>query len=386
MPWRARTIVNERLNFIAELQREDASFSEVCRRFGISRRTGYKWQGRYEAEGPSGLESRPSIASECPHKTPPDVIERLVALRKEHPTWGPKKLRAVVESEGLAPPAASTVGELLKRYGLVRPRRRRPVPPRLGTERGEAEHPNDIWCIDFKGHFALGDRSRCYPLTLSDAASRYLLKCEGLFETHAAPVRLHVERAFREFGLPWRIRSDNGPPFATMAMGGLSELAVWWIRIGITPERTDPGHPEQNGRHERMHRTLKAETATEPAECLREQQRIFDQWRHCYNDVRPHEALEQRPPCSRYSSSTRVMPATERSPEYPATMKVRRLDERGRLRFANQTSSTVISRWLAREPVGLEEIDEDTFHIWYGPLRLACVTLGARPFTLSPLR
>lgn len=280
----------------------------------------------------------------------------------------------------------STVGEILTRHGLVRPRRRRPVPPRVATDRDEAQHANDTWCVDFKGHFALGDRTRCYPLTLTDEVSRYLLKCEGLAKTDAAPVKLHLERAFREFGLPWRIRSDNGPPFATLAMGGLSQLAVWWIRLGITPERIRPGHPEENGRHERMHRTLKAETTAPAAATLAAQQRVLDQFRHRYNDVRPHEALGQRPPRSCYTSSTRLMPAVLRSPEYPSQMKVRRVDETGRMRFAGQSKSTTISAWLAHEPVGLGEIEDDTFKLWYGPLLLARVTLGARPFSFSPLR
>lgn len=387
MAWRVRTVVNERLKFIAELQVGDASFSDLCRRYGVSRRTGYKWQARYEAEGPAGLESRASVATQCPHKTAPEVIGRLLALRKEYPTWGPKKLRALVESEGMKPPAVSTVAEILARHGLIRPLRRRPVPPHAtGTERAEAEHPNDIWCIDFKGHFALGDRTRCTPLTLTDEMSRYLLKCEGLVKTNAEAVRPHIELAFREFGLPWRIRSDNGPPFVTLAMGGLSELAVWWIRLGITPERIEPGHPEQNGRHERMHRTLSDETAVTPEHTMAQQQPAFDRFRHRFNDVRPHEALGQRTPRSSYTISNRVMPAVLKSPEYPPGMKVRRCNEHGCIRFAGQTNNTRLSTWLAREPVGVEQVEEDTFRVWYGPLLLARVTLGAKPFSFTPLR
>lgn len=204
-------------------------------------------------------------------------------------------------------------------------------------------------------------------------------------KTNAPAVRIHLERAFREFGLPWRIRSDSGPPFATMAMGGISELAIWWIRLGITPERIAPSHPEQNGRHERMHRTLQA-AISPAAPNLREQQPNLDRFRHEFNDVRPHEALGQRTPRSAYSCSSRVMPSTERSPEYPSSMKVRRADETGRIRFAGQAASTTISAWLAHEPIGLEEIESDTYRLWYGPLPLAEVTLGARPFSLVPLK
>lgn len=238
-----------------------------------------------------------------------------------------------------------------------------------------------------QGHFALLDKTRCYPLTISDQESRYLLKCESVNKQDTPYVKIHFERAFREYGLPLRMRSDNGPPFASNGIGGLSELSVWWIKLGITPERIEPGHPEQNGRHERMHRTLGEETAQPPRENAQEQQLAFDRFRAQYNDVRPHEALEQRTPSSRYSPSPRAMPASLKSPEYPDEMKVRRLDAQGRLllRKDNQNKTT-LTKLLANEPVGLLETGEDLFDIYYGSTLLAHVSLRAKEVRFESVR
>ncbi|HEU4533485.1 MAG TPA: helix-turn-helix domain-containing protein [Polyangiaceae bacterium] len=256
----------ERVRFLALLNASDEPFAAFCRQFGISRKTGYKWVERYEQAGPAGLHDRPPVARACPHRTPEPLVRALCELRKQHPSWGPKKLRARLEVLGQAAlPAPSTLGSLLKANGLIRPRRRRAYPPPDRGLLAPVPRPNDTWCVDVKGHFALGDKTRCYPLTVTDHATRYLLGCEALATADERAVRPHFERLFRAFGLPARIRSDNGPPFATVGFGGLSALAVWWIKLGIVPERIEPGHPEQNGRHERMHRTLKAE-ATRPPE------------------------------------------------------------------------------------------------------------------------
>jgi transposase InsO family protein len=368
--------MDERVQFISLVNDSDETFSALCERFGISRKTGYKWVARYEARGPAGLQEQRPVAHSFPHRIREDVLHRLIELRKEHPKWGPKKLRARLEALGLAVvPAASTIGDALKKHGLIRPRRRRVHPPMHPRPIAPTANANDTWCVDFKGHFALGDKTRCHPLTLTDHVTRYLLKCEGLAKADDAAVRPHFERAFCEFGLPTRIRSDNGPPFATPGIGGLSALSVWWIRLGIIPERIEPGHPEQNGRHERMHRTLKDDVASPAAASMIEQQRAFDRFRRVYNDERPHEALEMRTPSSRYTPSRRAMPEAPRSPEYPDTMQVRKLDNVGRLKFAGQTSKTRVSRLLAREPVGLEPIDEDRWELFYGPVLLAEVAL-----------
>jgi putative transposase len=363
--------MDERIRLIALINEGQTSVSELSRAFGISRKTVYKWMARYEQLGAAGLVDGTTVAHHHPHATPDGVVSALVELRKERPTWGPRKLRARLAQLGVTVPAASTIGELLKKHGLIRPRRRRVYPPRMPSELAETTRPNDTWCVDFKGHFVLGDKTRCYPLTLTDQVSRYLLKCESVERQDWAHVKVHFERAFREYGLPWRIRSDNGPPFATAGIGGLSELSVWWIKLGIQPERIEPGHPEQNGRHERMHRTLAEETARPPHHNAVEQQLVFDRFRADYNDIRPHEALGQTTPSSHYTASTRPMPEVLKSPEYPEGTKVRKLDSQGRINLPRSDNKTNISTLLKNEPVGLVEHEADHFQLFYGSVLLA---------------
>lgn len=371
MPWREICPMEERMSFLVQVNESDESLSALCRRFGISRKTGYKWIERYEADGPSGLVDRRPLALSHPERVPDALVDAMVAVRKEYPFWGPKKILAWLEKHQpeQAWPAASTISDKLKAQGLIRPRRRRIRAPMSLDPLAAADQPNDTWCTDFKGHFALsGDKTRCYPLTLTDQHTRYLLKCEGMAEPRFETVKHHLELAFREYGMPTRIRSDNGPPFASLAVGGLSKLSVWWLQLGIVPERIEPGKPQQNGRHERMHRTLKQETANPPAGSMLEQQRRFDSFRHVFNDERPHEALGQRTPASRYGTSRRAFPDKLRSPVYPETMTVRRIDASGRISFHGLHLLTVL---LAGQPVGLEPVDDDTWEVFYGPILLA---------------
>ncbi len=379
--------MDERIHFISLVNESDETFTELCARFGISRKTGYKWVERYESRGAEGLSERRPVAQSCPHRITPEMLNRIIELRKEHPKWGPKKLRARLETLGIAAvPAPSTIGDALKKHGLIRARRRRVHPPMHAMRIVGADHPNDTWCVDFKGHFVVADGTRCYPLTLTDHASRYLLKCEGLIKADEKAARPHFDRAFREFGLPTRMRSDNGPPFASVGIGGLSELSVWWIKLGITPERIEPGHPEQNGRHERMHRTLKDEVASPPAASIAAQQRAFDIFRGIYNSERPHESLEMKAPITRYTASRRAMPERVSSPEYPSSMKVKKLDRQGRFQFAGLKTKTPISKLLAGEPVGLEPIDEDRWKVFYGPVALAELALKSGTLGFEKLR
>jgi len=358
------------MRFIVAVDEGDEPFAELCRRFGISRKTGYKWLERYETSGPGGLEDKPPVARNRPHRLDDELADLFVLARKEHPTWGPKKLRAFVSAQRpeLVVPASSTIGELLKNRGLIRPRRRRLRVPLHSSPLESSARPNGVWCPDVKGHFALGEGKRCHPLTITDEYSRYLLTCEGMYEPKNKPVRDHFERVFREFGVPERIRTDNGVPFATNAAGGLSPLSLWWIKLGIVPERIEPGKPEQNGRHERMHRTLKDE-ATKPAcATMAEQQREFDRFRHEYNDLRPHEALQQKPPAKVYATSARAYPETLKSPEYGSDFIVRKTDEAGRL--SRPGKLLLLYRPLAREPVGLREVDDARWEVFYGPVEL----------------
>lgn len=382
MPWKETCLVDERIRFIAAVKEDPrGNFTRLCERFGISRAKGYKWLARYQALGPAGLEDKKPVPLECPHKTPDAVVDVILGLRKQHPFDGPKKLRAMMlamAGDEVVVPAASTIGDILGRHGLVRPRRARLRVPPSTNPLEHATLPNDVWCTDFKGHFPLGDGTRCHPLTITDAATRYLVKCEGLVQPRHVPVREQFELAFREFGLPRAIRSDNGPPFASKAVGGLSELAVWWIQLGIVPERIEPGQPQQNGRHERFHRTLKEQTASPPLATLPDQQRSFDLFRADYNDRRPHEALGQTPPAKHYEPSLRPMPERPRSPEYADDFTVRWVNESGMISWKG--TSLYLAQLLGRQPVGLRQIADEEWELHYGPILLGYLLLrGGRP-------
>jgi transposase InsO family protein len=373
MPWKESRAVDERVRFIAACVESDDTFAEICRRYGVSRPTGYKWIKRYEERGPAGLLDQPPVAYVHRLQTPADLVDAIVQLRKQRPFWGPKKLLARLRE--LEPerswPAASTIGEVLKRNGLIRPRRRRPRVPSGVTPIERGTTPNDVWCADFKGHFALGDRTRCHPLTISDEFSRYVLKCEALARAKGPPVRAHFELAFREFGLPLGMRTDNGPPFASTAVGGLSELSVWWIQLGIRPLRIDPGEPQQNGVHERMHRTLKQETTHSPGDTQADQQRVFDRFRREFNDERPHEALAMRPPTRVYTPSPRSFPDHVRQPEYGPGFVVRRCNHAG---SASVRGIHVhFTRLLSYANVGVTECADGRWEICYGPVLLGHV-------------
>jgi putative transposase len=377
VPWKDIRPVDERVRFIAAVKEDPrGNFAELCRRFGIHRSKGYKWLQRYRELGPAGLQDRPPVARSCPHKTPDDVVDRIVAMRKEHPWDGPKKLRERLMGAGLDPkraPAASTIGEILDRYGLIRPRRARLRVPPHPSPLEPCSEPNELWCVDFKGHFACGDGQRCHPLTITDAASRFLIKCEGLTQPKHEPTQRQFELAFREFGLPTRIRSDNGAPFATNTLGGLSRLSVWWIQLGIVPERIEPGQPQQNGRHERFHRTLKEQTAQPPAESVVAQQRVFDRFRADYNEHRPHEALGQTAPAKHYEPSFRLLPDRPRPPEYSGDFEVRHVGQHGMFHWKG--THVYLNQLLASQPVGLRQTDEDEWELFYGPLLIAYVLL-----------
>ena len=257
MPWQETLLMDQRVQFIADYQRDVASVAELCARFGVSRKTGYKWIDRYEAEGAPGLTDRSRRPHGCAHQTEERIVTALLDARRHHPTWGAKKLlRILAKRYPTWPlPARSTASDLLQRHGLVTHRRRRQFPSHPGRPLTPMTAPNEIWTADFKGQFLTRNGLYCYPLTIVDGFSRYLLACQGLVSTRVALARSVFQRLFTEHGLPRIIRTDNGVPFATTALGRLSLLSVWWIRLGIYPELIEPAHPEQNGRHERMHRT-----------------------------------------------------------------------------------------------------------------------------------
>jgi putative transposase len=371
MPWMEVTLVAERLRFIFSVDSdENHNFAAICRSFNISRKTGYKWIKRYEKYGEAGLEDDSHIPLYIPHRVSIDIVTMLIEARKLHPTWGPKKLKNLLEGKhpDIKFPACSTIGEWLHSYGLIHSKKQRIKTPVFDKPLTHGLGPNDLWCADFKGNFLMGDAKKCYPLTITDEYSRFLLKCEGLLEPKEDPTHLHFELCFREYGLPNRIKTDNGVPFATTAVGGLSKLSIWWIKQGIQTERIEPGHPEQNGRHERMHRTLKAESTKPPGSNILEQQLKFDRFRGEYNLERPHEALNQKTPNSQYQTSNREYRENLKDVEYGDEYERRRVQPGGDITW--QGSSVKIGIVLTREIVGIKEKEENCWEAYYGPVKL----------------
>jgi len=376
MGWRETCTVDERMRFMLALERREETFAALCRRFGVSRKTGYKWQERYVAAGVEGLVDRSRAPHAHPQAVSVTVAERCVALRRAHPTWGPVKVRAYLERRdpAVAWPASSTIGELFDREGLTVKRHLRRRSPPSSAPFGDCHGANDVWCIDFKGWFLTGDGTHCEPLTLADAASRYLLRCQALGrcdDEHVWPV---LDAAFREFGLPQRLRSDNGPPFASCGAGGLSKLSVKVIKAGVMPERIAPGKPQQNGRLERLHLTLLQDTAKPPARSLRQQLERFRAFQRIYNEERPHQALGNDTPAAHYVASQRRFDGVLREPEYDPDRVVRRVRPNGAIRWKDK--EIYISAALIGEPVALIERDEG-WQVVFGPLLLGAIAHGA---------
>jgi transposase InsO family protein len=341
-----------RKQFIDEYMQRETSLAELCRRYGVSRKTGHKWVARFLEGCELGDRSR------RPHKSPTAVAawleEAIVTARRQRPRWGPRKLRAALlrSNPGAELPSVSTFAMIFKRNGLVTPRRRRRRTPPSSVPLAHATAPNALWCIDFKGDFAVG-RTRCYPLTVMDAYSRFLIACVALSSTKATPVRRALEAAFEDFGLPAAIRSDNGSPFASTGPCGLSELSAWWARLGIRHERIESGKPQQNGRLERMHLTLKLDAAMPPQSTLRAQQRALDRFRREYNELRPHEALRNGVPADFYERSRTVLPVPPwgRDFEYPEHYERVRINKAGGFEWNGR--SIFVSAALRHQTLGL---------------------------------
>lgn len=367
MPWLQADPMTERVKFIAAHAAGLFTMSELCSRFGVSRPTGYDWVARFAAEGPRGLEDRSHAPYRCPHRMPDEVQGLLLDARYAHPTWGSAKLRAWVARRNpeVTLPARSKIDDLLRRNGLLcERRRRRGTSAHPGAVPLVAYAPNDLWTIDFKGEFRVGDGALCYPLTVQDACTRFLTGCKILSSTASDPVRHALEAIYRELGLPRRMRSDNGQPFtAHSAWRGLGRLGVWWIQLGIVHERITPGRPQENPRHERMHRTLKAETARPPQANLAQQQARSDAFRAEYNLERPHESLGQNTPASLYSPSPRPFPDRIADPQYAGHCEKRRVGSNGCFTFRGHTIS--LSQSLAEHWIALEETDDQVWSILF---------------------
>ncbi len=374
MPWRETDRMCEKVKFISDYLKEEESFTELCEVYAISRKTGYKWVKRYEEGGLEALRERSRARKRHPNATRDEVVKKILAARRQHPLWGPKKLLIVLERKysSIDFPATSTIGEILQRNGMIKKRRLRKRSSPHKEPLRVYDSPNAVWCADFKGDFPVSGK-RCCPLTITDGFSRYLLKCKVLKSSTLTPTQRVFESAFREYGLPDAIRTDNGAPFSTVAPAGLSRLAVWWIRLGIFPERIMPARPDQNGRHERMHRTLKAATAKPPRPSFQAQQRAFDRFRKEYNEVRPHEALGQEVPASLYMPSGRSYPRKLPQPEYPDEFQVQKAYPNGMISFAGTqwyVSGAVRGEWL-----GLQELSEQRWMVYFGEVELGIADL-----------
>lgn len=370
MPWKETSPMNEKMHFVSDVLREFETITDLCMQYDISRKTAYKWIDRYMERGPGGLEEISRKPRHSPNETDPEIIEAFLELRHRHPTWGGKKLLEIVHRrhDSWDLPARATVQDILKRSGMVPIRRFRRRIGHPGKPTSSILAPNDVWSADFKGQFKTRDGVYCFPLTVTDNFSRYLLGCQGLHSTAVSGAKPVFTRLFQEFGLPIRIRTDNGVPFATNSLARLSSLSAWWIRLGVLPELIEPGKPQQNGRHERMHRTLKAETTRPPAGSLGAQQRKFNTFREEFNNERPHEALDQQTPASRYSPSPRPMPDKTPPLVYPDRFEVRYVSGNGAIRW--NSDWVQVSTVCSGEYIGFEEIDDGVWNVFFGPLKL----------------
>jgi len=374
MPWIEIRPMDQKILFIADYLRDSYTFKDLCMMYGISRKTGYKWVNRYTEFGADGLQERSRQPHNSPLRIPYRIREEIIRVRLDR-HWkrtppGPKKIKVLLGREHPARdvPSETSIYNILKKEGLVRPQKQRRRVAPAQQPFSPVHDPNDVWSTDFKGQFKTMDGTWCYPLTVMDHKSRFLLNCKGFDGTKFEPTKAAFENLFREYGLPWRIRTDNGVPFASIATGGLSRLSMWWVRLGIMPERIEPGKPQQNGRHERMHRTLKEAVVIPPAATVKHQQKLFDTFRHDYNHKRPHEGLDQKTPASQYQASLRSMP--EKLPElvYPGYFKIALVHHNGVIH--HQGHRVYVSGLLRKERVGLEEISDGVWSVYYGPIQL----------------
>lgn len=373
MPWKVRSSMGVRKEFIERLLGGER-MAQLCSEFGVSRKTGYKFKNRYFIEGESGLFDR-SRAPKHPGIKTPESIERLIiAVKRAHPSWGAKKVEVELKRKhhGVKFPTMWTIHTILDRHNLVTRRlRKRRVWP-FPEDLTQSQVPNDVWCADFKGHFRLGDHSWCYPLTISDHFSRFLIGCEGLERIDTRETCKIFEEAFRTYGLPGVIRTDNGIPFASPSVSGLSLLSVWWMRLGIRVERIAKGHPEQNSRHERMHLTLKQETTRPAALNNIQQQERFDRFREEYNDRRPHEALNMKCPAEIYTPSNRIYPGQLEDLEYPMHDMEAKVSSGGHVSILKHRC-IFIGKPLSGQMVGLREIDPGQWLVSFMDLDLGII-------------
>jgi putative transposase len=383
MPWQETSPMDLRSQFVREFASGSFTMTELAEAYRIAPKTGYKWVHRHAKGGVLALADQSRRPHSCPHATPATVTQALVEGRRQHPTWGAPKLIAWLARRDPATvwPASSTACALLHQAGLVR--RRRPRRPRVAREPrlSVPVAPNDLWTVDYKGEFRTGDAVWCYPLTLRDGVSRYVLRIDALTGPTYRETRRRFSLAFAEYGLPLGIRSDNGTPFASTGLAGLSQLAVWWLQLGIRPERILPGHPEQNGAHEQFHAVLKAETTRPPAQTAAAQQRRFGRFRCEYNEDRPHQALDHTTPATHYRPSPRVLPVRLPGFDYLGHFEVRRVGSNGCVVWHQR--GLFLGRALVGHDIGFDEIADGVWAVHVGPLRIA--HFDARTYSVTAL-
>lgn len=372
MPWKEIHVSDQRLRFIAAVKSGDESFAALCRHFGISRPTGYKWLTRYETASLDGLKDHSSAPHTSPQTTPTAIHDAILEAKRLHRKWGPALLRAhLQQTKPDTPwPATSTFGSILQAAGLTTTRPRTPNPPHQPRHLTPTTGNNSVWSMDFKGWFRTQDSQICYPFTLLDTTSRFLLRCQALAKTDTALVQPLLYAAFAEFGLPTVIRSDNGSPFASNGLARLSRLAIWCLTYGVRPEYTTPGHPQENGRLERFHGTLNRDLTYAPAATMAAQQRAFDAYRQEYNHVRPHSALGYHPPATVYTRSTRLVPEVPPGPfDYPEAMLVRFVHTNACIKWRG--SLIYVSEAFQGQRVGLSPLTEQFYALYVGILPVA---------------
>lgn len=373
MAWRVTNVIEQRKEFINEFLRNEFSLADLCRRFEISRKCGYKWIQRFQEEGYDGLKNRSRAPSHQPGETSDEFVKKILEVKNRYRKWGPKKIFAFFKNngdcEGL--PSTTTIGNILDKNGLVIPRKLRKRMPTKTDPLSHSTKPNDVWCIDFKGWFKTKEGVKCDPLTLTDAYSRFLLYCGKLPLNTVNHVWDILSKVFRENGLPLFLRHDNGPPFATCGPGRLSRLSVKLIKAGVIPEWIDPGKPQQNGRHERMHLTLKQEGVFPGELSLEEQQIKFNEFKQYYNFQRPHESLNQKPPGIVYVPSERVWRGEFKVPEYTGECLVKKV--RGRGQIAWKGSDIYIGKALIDEYIGIKENEKGELEAYFGPVFLGYI-------------
>ena len=367
MPWKETCPMEQRVEMIGDWLKNESSITELSKVYGVSRVTIYKWLNRFRREGPAGFSERSRAPCQHPNAVPSEMVQILVSTRLSHPRWGPKKIRSLLNEQYPEEewPALSTISTIFKREGLVKSRRIRHTVGAYTQPFLECDRPNKVWSADFKGQFRTKDGKLCYPLTITDNFSRFILLCRGLERPTHDQVKPWFEVTFRKYGLPEAIRTDNGSPFASVGLGGLSRLSAWFIKLSIKPERIEKAHPEQNGRHERMHRTLKEATAIPPQANLTEQQKAFNQFVEEYNFERPHEALKMKKPGEVYETSKKVYNSKTPPMRYSPEFAVRSVRDSGEFRWNGKR--VYISQALSGERIGLVQLkDEYRWEIRYG--------------------